>query len=662
MNNKLVTITLCFCISVSLWAQDTSATVLSVVPVEASFAAQTISTDVSHGSPRYVIGLKNLQYLGVTDIGSALQFMPGIQLKDYGGIGGLKTISYRSLGSTHSVLSIDNNLLLNTQTGALDLSFFEVFGISQLSFTAGQPKSPLLMASAYLPANSIAIKSLLAAPSQLLKVSLYQNVTTINSFESGLLFKVPIARKGFIGAKFMGRYGSGQYPYSYALTGATEKFTRENSSMLGLKSRISAGYRSKNINVTGSFIFEDSDQQLPGAVILYNPSNDQELQKRNYRGDVDATLKKNDWLIRTNAFYQNNTTHYYDPNFLNVQGFIESNYEQAITGAGVLANRYLGAKRQRLFVGSDMNYASLISNEYSQRPTRLNSNSVIGTAMDFGRLKLESNVSFQFINDYTVAADTNSQRQFQKLSPYLSLAFIPFKNIGLRIRSFYKHAFRMPSFNDLYYNFVGNVGLRPEEAQLINFGITYAKGSKSQRVELNVDGFYNDIKDKIVAIPTKDIFNWSMQNIGRSRSLGVDLAISYSEIRNDWTWALSSNHNFNRSTDITNPSIPSFGHQLPYTPTYTNSSLVSVGWKGYTLTSNLLYNGVRYALNENIPVNRLDPFFDWNLGIEKEFEMGPSVIWASVKAMNLLNTNYEVVRSFPMPGRYYQFTLKFNYQ
>ena len=37
-------------------------------------------------------------------------------------------------------------------------------------------------------------------------------------------------------------------------------------------------------------------------------------------------------------------------------------------------------------------------------------------------------------------------------------------------------------------------------------------------------------------------------------------------------------------------------------------------------------------------------------------------LYLSAKMMNALGNNYEVVRSFPMPGRYFQFTLKFKYK
>jgi vitamin B12 transporter len=88
--------------------------------------------------PHFILDEVILQKLGVTDVGSAFRFIPGVQLKDYGGIGGIKTVSFRSLGANHTGVVFDGIKIPNVQSGAINLSPFEIFGVSQISFSSGQ--------------------------------------------------------------------------------------------------------------------------------------------------------------------------------------------------------------------------------------------------------------------------------------------------------------------------------------------------------------------------------------------------------------------------------------------------------------------------------------------------------------------------------------------
>src|SRR5690606_23958569 len=87
----------------------------------------------------------------------------------------------------------------------------------------------------------------------------------------------------------------------------------------------------------------------------------------------------------------------------------------------------------------------------------------------------------------------NPANNKSKLSPHLSLSFKPFQDINLRIRSFYKNSFRIPTFNDLYYPLVGQRNLKPESANQFNVGATYSTPStnKSLFTTLTLDAYHN---------------------------------------------------------------------------------------------------------------------------------------------------------------------------
>lgn len=664
---------LCLCLfSFPIFAQDT-AKVLRTVPIIEFFPIQYRIAELSDASPKYYISQEVLKALGARDIGDALKFIPGAQVRDYGGVGGVKTVSYRSLGATHTGVSLDRNPVVNNQVGSINLSSFESFGLRSMSFSTGQPQALSAMASAYLPANQLNIQTKLAQYQDHFNLEFYQNLTSINAQETGLMLGSNIGGKFGVAGQVFARYGSGEYDFIHDLSGSNETQRRVNSKMLNYKARVRTTYEMRNGWLGASYYHNKNDQQLPGAVILYNPSNDQTIQNEDHRADVDFLNRIDNWLFRANALMSTSHTFYHDPTFLNADGHISSSYRQYRQGGGLMVNRMFTEHMSRLFFGADYYHSSLESSEFSNNPDRHELISVVGNTLKLGseledRWVIEANVALQLIFDQARSADSLNKKTYSRFSPHLGFSVKPFKAQDLRFRSFYKRAFRMPSFNDLYYNFIGNSNLLPEDAHLVDIGTSWQTSnldktskSRSYMLELAIDGYYTHVLNKIVAVPTKDLFNWSMQNIGKTRAVGVDINIAYMHVLTaDWKLNLGSSFSYNSTVDITDETSPSYGHQIPYTPQITNTLTTAVSYKGYALEINQLFTGKRYSLNENIPINELVPFVDLSIGCAKQFVFkDKNEIGVNFKVMNILNKNYEVIRSFPMPGRYYQLTLRY---
>lgn len=75
----------------------------------------------------------SLQALSTTGIADALKYFAGVQIKDYGGLGGLKTINVRSLGAQHVGIYIDGIRITNAQNGTVDLGKFSLSTLESVS-------------------------------------------------------------------------------------------------------------------------------------------------------------------------------------------------------------------------------------------------------------------------------------------------------------------------------------------------------------------------------------------------------------------------------------------------------------------------------------------------------------------------------------------------
>lgn len=645
-----------------IFAQDDSTRILNQVPIN-TLKDSVITIVVDNSTvPHFVLSIEKINNLAVTDVGGAMKFVPGVQLKDYGGIGGIKTVSFRSLGASHTSVTVDGNRIPNVQSGAINLSSFEIFGVRGISFSSGQINDYLAPASSYMQANSISVRSILSTFPRKFALKLYSNTTSINSYEEGILVQFPIKRRAFFGIQAMTKFGKGDYKFVYPLGGIDVEQRRQNSQLNNYKISAAGGIDLKNSALRFAFNYLNSEQELPGAIILYNSSNDQKLWNENFRFTGNYFGEKNNWSLNGNAFYQSNFTRYLDPNFLNLLGYIDNSYLQKNGGGGMMARRWFDTSpRSKLFFGSDIIYSQLTGSNLANSPTRLENNSVIGYDGGFRRFRIVTNISLQVIQDYSFSDTSTAVRDFVKPSLFISFAWMPLKDYSLKVRSFYKRSFLMPTFNDLYYNLIGNNLLKPEEANLFNLGISYKKTRKNIEAELSADFFYNQVNNKIVAIPTKDLFNWSMQNIGKVDIKGYDLGLLVSLKKKEWRFTLNSSYSYNQSLDVTDSESTTYEKQIPYTPFHSGTAGLAIDWKGFGFNANAIYSGFRYSLNENIYANYLVPFTDISVNLSKKIELkNKSVFELTLAANNLLNKNYEVIRSFPMPGRYYQFTFQFS--
>ena len=75
----------------------------------------------------------DLQALSTTSVADALKYFSGVQIKDYGGLGGLKTINVRSLGAQHVGVYVDGIRITNAQNGTVDLGKFSLSSMESVS-------------------------------------------------------------------------------------------------------------------------------------------------------------------------------------------------------------------------------------------------------------------------------------------------------------------------------------------------------------------------------------------------------------------------------------------------------------------------------------------------------------------------------------------------
>ncbi|HCO68506.1 MAG TPA: hypothetical protein DIT04_12215, partial [Dysgonomonas sp.] len=88
--------------------------------------------------PVQSLSSSDIQNTGIQSVADAVRRFNGVVVKDYGGIGGFKTINIRGNGSEHTTILYDGVPVTNTQSGQVDIGQFSLQNIDFLTLAIGQ--------------------------------------------------------------------------------------------------------------------------------------------------------------------------------------------------------------------------------------------------------------------------------------------------------------------------------------------------------------------------------------------------------------------------------------------------------------------------------------------------------------------------------------------
>ena len=229
--------------------------------------------------------------------------------------------------------------------------------------------------------------------------------------------------------------------------------------------------------------------------------------------------------------------------------------------------------------------------------------------------------------------------------------------MGINLNAFYKHSYRLPTFNDLYYADLGNANLKPEYAIQRDVGIQWVKDWEGpiRHTEVSLDTYHNTVRDKIIAYPKGRQFQWTMLNLGYVKIQGLEAAGTLMIApAASWGLYLKGQYTYQRAQDYTSPKDSYYGHQIPYIPRHSGTAIVAVSYRGYSLNYSFIYTGERYHQQENTAYNYTQPWYTSDVSLRAVYQAVGLRFSATLEVCNLLNQPYEVVANYPMPGRNYR--------
>ncbi len=630
----------------------------------------------AEASPVQRLSGKALEALSATNVADAMRYFSGVQLKDYGGVGGVKTIDVRSMGTTQTGVFYDGLPLGNAQNGQIDLGKYSLDNLEDITVYNGQKSRVLQPARDFASATAVYLRSRRPRFRDGRRFGLTARFRT-GSF--GLVN--PSVRADFrlserVTASVSGDVteATGRYRFRYR-----SFFSDGTLAWDTVATRLNGDLHSQRIeaSVYGSpdgggewqakAYFYNSDKGIPGAIVNNVWKSSQRQWDRNFfvQGNWRTRPAENLELL-LNGKYAFDRMRYLNPDTTLMH--IDNTFHQQETYLSA-ASRLMITDEWDAGLAVDWQWNSLTSDMANfARPVRNTLLAALASSYGIAGFRAEGNVLFTLAADRThpggsaeIARKTRTQ-----WSGALSATWTLPGATGLRLRGFAKRIFRMPTFNDLYYTDIGNADLRPEFTTQYDLGLTWRKnfaGAVPVSLELTADGYHNRVKDKIIAVPKgTGQYRWMMMNIGRVHITGLDATASATlSLPRDVMLHGRLTYTWQRARDYTDPSDNGDGGtykgQIAYIPLHSGSATARLEWRGLHAGYSFIYVGERWHTSANIPANHEQPWYTHDLTAGWRQPIGRTVWDLTAEINNLLDQQYDVIRNYPMPGRSFRITL-----
>ncbi len=610
--------------------------------------------------PAQHIDARQLEKLGTQSVADALRYFGGLQIKDYGGVGGVKTVNIRSMGTNHLGVFYDGVELGNAQNGQIDLGQLSLDNVEEISLYNAQKSAIFQSAADFTKAGSVYIRTrtprLDSVRTRHFKARMKYGASDL--LQGSLLYEQRLSASLAASISAGALTSSGKYRFRYRRKNSDGTVAydttavRQNGDIWAWRAEANLFGKLTEGSWTAKLYSYNSERGIPGAIVNNVWRRGERQWDHNHFVQASAHQRLLPRLMtKLMAKYA-----YYDTRYVNrdtTKMMIDNSYMQQELYFS-WANLYELSEQWTASFCYDYRWNFLDADiQGFSSPTRHAHSFALATALTLDRLSMQGSLAASIVDD--------REGHPRELAPAIIAQYTPFDSRLLTLRCFAKKSFRMPTFNDLYYTEVGNARLKPETALQYDAGLTLAKSIQRgwlREFSLQTDVYYNSVHNKIVAYPKGEQFRWTMLNLGKVHITGVDMQAMAAfqpmrtlrvETRLQYTWQ--------KAIDVTDPQQSFYRDQIPYIPTHSGSAVVNVSCGAWELNYSFIYAGERYSQQENIPVNHLQPWYTSDLAVAYQLTLKPVLLRMALQVNNLFSQDYDVILNYPMPKRNAALTL-----
>lgn len=551
------------------------------------------------------------------------------------GEGGLASLSLRGTGASQTLVLLDGHRIASPQLGQLDLSLLPTLLLESVEVMGGAG-SPLYGTDAL--GGVVNLRTLRPGLRRMLTVR--GGYGAYGARTGGLL---AAGSRGALSALALVEYDAAQGDYPYLNKGLfpPQEVAREGGDRRRLALYSSLAYTGRRDQVRLAAWYNEAERGLPtigGAQARRERQWDTHL-----RLWADAERRVGWGTLRLSGLAQEGTLRYANPQLdLDDTGrtFIASVDAEA---QAVVSPRWL------LAGGLAGGYGQARHPSLQDDATELHGGAFVQATGSFGRLLLYPALRA----DLYSRADTSA---LWSLSPRLGANLRLLAGPALHLKASAGRAFRVPTFNDRFWQPGGQPGLKPERGWTYDLGLRL----EDRLGQAEVSVFVTRVRDQIVWLPVPAGY-YAPDNVQRVRSRGLEASYR-------WRWTLARGLGLSGSVfytltdarDRSDPGARSFDQPVRLVPRHQLKSHLGLRLGPAHLDVAGRYAGRRYITTDG--TRFLDPFFviDGQLRLRRRFRPVEAVL--AVVVENVLDRRYEVIPANPMPPRHARLQLTLTFQ
>lgn len=625
---------------------------------------------------------ERLEGLNAHSVADAMRYFSGAQVKDYGGVGGVKTIDVRGMGSNHTGVFYDGIQITNAQNGQVDLGRYSLDNVEEISMYNGQKSEIFQPARDFGSGTSVYIRTRRPrfSPGKRYNLEVGMRCGSFGLANPIARWEWRISEKISLSASAEYLYATGRYKFRYrkvfsdGTTAWDTTATRQNGMIHALRGEATLYGDFARGHWSAKAYYYDSSRGIPGAIVNNVWKNSQHQWDSNlfFQGSVQQTSRNGRYEWMVNGKYAHDRMRYLNPDTTLM--YIDNSFRQDELYLST-SHRYTILQGWDVAASADWQWDKLESGMVNfSHPRRNMLLGALATSWQWRGVKAQGSLLLTEVWDHAVITGGGQHgernRNFHKLTPSVFVAWKPWGTRQLSLHAFYKRIFRMPTFNDLYYTDIGNAELKPEYATQYSGGVSWDLSTLPgwlKEFGATCDVYYNRVTDKIIAVPKgTGQYRWMMMNIGEARIFGVDATLHGTAlIPGGVSVGGRLTYSFERARDYSDPSdrgdaAGTYKGQIAYIPLHSGSATAHAEWRGLALNYSFIYVGERWHTSANIPANYEQPWYTHDMSVQYSCPLGRSVIVrGTLEVNNIFNQQYEVIQNYPMPGRNYRFTLRF---
>jgi vitamin B12 transporter len=584
-----------------------------------------------------------------TSLASALEGVPGLLLKSYGGPGSVSTTSLRGMGAEHTLVLVDGQRYNNVRDGQVDFGIFLLQNVDRVEVLRGG-YSAIYGADALGGIVNIVTRHSSGQSrisGEITGGSYGLNGQALNAELSLGDMGLQIAAKREAGA------GNYEFNFNDGITSNTLQRQNADYSISQLQILMDVPI-APGVSVSVRNLMDWADRGSPGAVLSVGSSNRARLRDGGFltQANLNWTLEPA-LTLRLSTLFNAQRRQYFDPLSAGGQDDQQSDFaDKTITITPHL--QYVLNTRTSVSVGAEYAHSTISSRQIDgvdrdQQSAFLSADHVIDLPGDFlYQFNLYPSIRFDHFSDIAGSID-----------PRLGVNVGILRSQELRFKTSIGKSFRAPTFYDLYWSTGGNPNLKPEHSVSFDAGLALSVNVVGT---MELEATYFDIRtnDRIVWTPDPGGL-WSPKNLQSVRSEGIEFITTWRLLQKHVILRGSYSNSETKNVSAQSADDQTVGKQLPYVPREMANVSLSIDLGVMSVNVNHLFTGYRFSTETNDPFFVLPGYHKSDGNVSMRLTERPFVSTIRMEITNIFNANYQMFPNFPMPRRAFAFKMLVEY-